>query len=152
MGRPRSILVILLVVGAGCLGPTSDVADTNFTVEPDSSDPEMAGAPDGFPRVQTTDSHVIVTDQIRAIGDPDCREVTANATINDARILILTVRSGVVHGTGVCNMSSTMVSYRASVPVNGRQPQSVRVRHVHNNETTDEWTIIIEGAWAVNSS
>lgn len=151
MVRPRSILLILLVVGAGCLGPTSDVADMDFTVEPDSSDPEMAGTPDGFPRVETTDSHVIVTDQIRAIGDPDCREVTANATINDDRILVLTVRSGVAHGTGVCNVSSTMVSYRANVAVHGRQPQSVRVRHVHNDGTTEEWTIIIEGG-PVNAS
>lgn len=145
MRRFRGLLVILLVVSAGCLGYSTEVTDMNFTVEPNSSDPEMAGAPDGFPRVETTDSHVIVTDQIRAIGDPDCREVTANATMNDGRVLVLTVRSGVVHGTGVCNMSSTMVSYRANVPVGERQPQSVRVRHVRNNETTDEWTIILEG-------
>lgn len=145
MSRRLGVLVVLLAVSAGCLGSISNVAEMDFTVEPNSSNPDMAGGPDGFPRVETTDSRVIVTDQIQAIGDPDCREVMANATVNDNRVLVLTVQSGSSSRTGTCNMTATTVSYQATVTVDGRQPQSVRVRHVRNNETTDEWTILIEG-------
>lgn len=94
---PGFLLIgLILVTCAGCFGPMTDVSNVDLIVEQNTSDPNMTGAPDGFPRVETTDSHIIVTDQIEGITDPSCREITANATTREGSpALVLTIQTNV---------------------------------------------------------
>lgn len=146
MFRARVLLIgLILITCAGCFGPVTDVSNVDLIVKQNTSDPNMTGAPDGFPRVETTDSHIIVTDQIDGITDPSCREITANATTREGSpALVLTIQSNVSVMKDSCG-TTTALSYRANVTIAGKFPDSIRVRHIYKGELIDEWTIMMNG-------